>query len=89
MDYLVTDPAIDSQRVCITGHSRRGKAALLAAAFDERVALVAPHQSGTGGCALSRNNDQETVKSINDRFPHWFNDVFPQFNDEVARLPFD
>ena len=89
VDYLVTDPAIDPKRICVTGHSRRGKAALLAGAFDERVALVAPHQSGTGGCALSRDNDQETVKSINDRFPHWFNDVFPLFNDEVPRLPFD
>ena len=89
VDYLVTDSAIDPERICLTGHSRRGKTALLAAALDERVALVAPHQSGTGGCALSRDNDQETVWSINDRFPHWFNDVFPEFNGREARLPFD
>lgn len=89
VDYLVTDPAIDAQRIIVTGHSRRGKAALLAGAFDERFALVSPHQSGTGGCALSRGNDQETVKLINDRFPHWFNGVFKQFNDQEPKLPFD
>lgn len=89
VDYLCQDPDIDNTRVCLIGHSRRGKTALLAAAFDERVALVDPHQSGTGGCALSRNNDQETVKRINDVFPHWFNDMFTRFNDNEAKLPID
>ena len=81
MDYLVEDGDIDNQRICVIGHSRRGKTALLAAALDERIALAVPHQSGTGGCALSRNNDQETVERINRVFPHWFNDNFLKFNN--------
>jgi len=89
VDYLLTLPEIDARRVCVTGHSRLGKTALLAAAFDERIALAAPHQSGTGGCAMSRNNDQETVERINRVFPHWFNDTFPQFNDREEKLPID
>lgn len=89
VDYLVTDAQIDPDRIAVTGHSRRGKTALLAGAFDERIALVVPHQSGTGGCALSRDNDQETVERINRVFPHWFNDTFTQFNDNEARLPID
>lgn len=88
-DYLVTVPEIDPRRICVTGHSRRGKTALLAAALDERFALAVPHQSGTGGMALSRQTTQETVERINRVFPHWFNDVFPEFNDAVDRLPFD
>jgi hypothetical protein len=89
VDYLVTDKDIDAKRIAVTGHSRRGKTALLAAALDERIALAVPHQSGTGGCALSRDNDQETVKRINTVFPHWFNDAFTAFNDNEARIPFD
>ncbi|MBX3178946.1 MAG: acetylxylan esterase [Candidatus Hydrogenedentes bacterium] len=89
IDYLVTDPDIDANRVCVTGHSRRGKTALLTAALDERVALVVPHQSGTGGMALSRNNDQETVERINRVFPHWFCDAFTWFDHRENRLPVD
>ncbi len=89
VDYLITDAQIDPKQVCVIGHSRRGKTALLAAAMDDRIALVVPHQSGTGGMALSRDSQQETVERINRVFPHWFNDEFTNFNEHVDRLPFD
>ncbi len=71
------------------GHSRFGKAALLAGAFDERFDAVVPHQSGTGGMAPARDNDQETVGEITTAFPHWFCDFFPAFAGRVPRLPVD
>lgn len=106
VDYLVTDGDVDKQRIVVTGHSRLGKAALLAAALDERIALAIPHQAGTGGSAPSRTQvkpavssrrpnapyplkDPETVRQINDKFPHWFNARFKEFNDQPERLPFD
>jgi (4-O-methyl)-D-glucuronate---lignin esterase len=90
VDYLVTHPDIDKSRVCAVGHSRLGKTTLLAAAFDERIALAVPHQSGTGGMAMNRDNDQETVERINRSFPHWFNDTFPQFGGgKEQNLPID
>ena len=89
VDYLVSNPEIDKSRIAIVGHSRLGKTALLAGALDERVALIIPHQAGCGGTAPSRHNVGETVKQINDRFPHWFCDEFKKFNDQVERLPFD
>lgn len=89
VDYLVTDPDVDAERIAVTGHSRRGKTALWAGAQDERIALVVPHQSGTGGCALSRNNDQEKVERINRVFPHWFNGMFKRFNNREEKLPID
>jgi hypothetical protein len=54
VDYLVTAPGIDPRRIVVTWHSRLGKAALVATAFDERIALVIPHQAGCGGSAPSR-----------------------------------
>lgn len=89
VDYLLTDRDIDSHRVIALGHSRQGKAALLAGAFDERIALVIAHQAGCGGSAPSRGKVGESLKRINTSFPHWFNAEFKEFNAAPERLPFD
>jgi hypothetical protein len=90
VDYLVTDKAIDKHRIFVVGHSRLGKTALVAAAFDDRIAMAIPLQSGTGGAAPSRGNEKsESVTRINTSFPHWFCAEFKTFNDQPERLPFD
>ena len=89
VDYLTTDRDVDSRHIAGLGHSRNGKAVLLAAAFDERIALVLSHQAGCGGTAPSRGTIGESVRRINTTFPHWFNAEFKQFNDTPERLPFD
>ena len=89
VDYLVQLDEIDHQRIAVFGHSRNGKAALFAAAMDERIALSIPHQAGCGGTSPSRGSVGESVEEINTAFPHWFNDTFPTFNKHVDRLPFD
>ncbi len=91
VDYLVTDQAIDAKRIVAFGHSRNGKAALLAAAFDDRIAAVIPHQAGCGGSAPSRrkNPKGEPVSRINEVFPHWFDEIFHRFGGQEDRLPFD
>lgn len=91
VDYLVTNKEIDARRLVAVGHSRLGKTALLAGAFDDRIAIVIPHQSGCGGAGPSRskNDKAETVKRINTSFPHWFSTSFKAFNDDTSKLPFD
>jgi len=101
VDFLVTDPALDPKRIAVVGHSRNGKTAMLAAAFDERFALAIPSQAGCGGTAPCRVSDElskegangrptvETVKRINTSFPHWFCGDFKAFNEQRERLPFD
>lgn len=89
VDYLVTDNDVDAKRIAVVGHSRLGKTALLAAAMDERIAMSIPLQAGCGGTSPSRGKVGESVKRINDVFPHWFNDTFPLFNEQVEKLPFD
>ena len=89
VDYIIQDEDLDSEAIIVTGHSRRGKAALLAGALDERIAVVIPHQAGCGGSSPSRSDVGESVQVINKSFPHWFNGNFKQFNDKVDHLPFD
>ncbi len=89
VDYLCTDRDVDSRRIAVIGHSRLGKTALVAAAFDERIAVAMPHQAGCGGTAPSRGKVGESVKQINDHFPHWFDAEFKKFNGRPERLPFD
>ena len=89
VDYLVTDKSVDPEQIAVVGHSRNGKAALVAAAFDERIALAIPLQAGCGGTAPSRGKIGESVQQINDHFPHWFNAEFKNFNETPDKLPFD
>ncbi|MCI0699980.1 MAG: acetylxylan esterase [Planctomycetia bacterium] len=91
VDFLLTDKSIDGKRLAVVGHSRLGKTALLAGAFDDRIALVIPHQSGCGGAGPSRskNPKAETVKRITTSFPHWFCGYFSSFGDDVTKIPFD
>jgi pimeloyl-ACP methyl ester carboxylesterase len=102
MDYLEDAKGINPQRVIAVGHSRRGKAALLAAAYDERFPAVIPHQSGTGGTALMRGSEKrETPHMMTngwigysfiqepDGLKHFFAPVFNKISENVDALPFD
>jgi hypothetical protein len=92
VDYFFTLKITDRSRIVVTGHSRGGKAALLAGAFDERIALVAPNCSGAGGAGPSRFVDSggEKLDDIVTRFPYWFSSNFKDYiGDERFKLPFD
>ena len=89
IDYLVTLPELDTGRIIVVGHSRLGKTALLAGAFDTRISISIPLQAGMGGAAPNRGTIGESVKKINTSFPHWFNGNYKLFNDAPERLPFD
>ncbi len=89
VDHLLTMKEIDPKKIVCVGHSRLGKTALLAAAFDERIAAAIPHQAGCGGTAPSRGKTGESVTRINASFPHWFNAQFKTFGADPTKLPFD
>src|SRR5205807_9302 len=54
IDALETVAEVDTTKVVITGHSRYGKAVLVAGAFDERIAVTVPSHSGSAGVAPFR-----------------------------------
>jgi dienelactone hydrolase len=91
VDYLLTLPIVDGQHIAATGHSRGGKAALLAGALDERIGLVAPNGSGAGGAAPYRivHPKGETMARITTSFPFWFHPRLRTFVEKETRLPFD
>ena len=71
------------------GHSRDGKAALLAAATSDIPDLVIAHQSGKGGASLWRHAVGEPMADITETYAHWFS---PKLNDYLGAeelLPVD
>jgi dienelactone hydrolase len=74
VDFLLTLNDVDKEKIAVTGHSRGGKAAILAGATDTRVALTAPNCSGCGGagCYHFQAPKSEDIVAITKNFPFWF-----------------
>lgn len=89
IDAVETDPRFADTPFIAYGHSRRGKAVLLAAARDERIAVTLAHQSGTGGAALQNDRVGEPIAAITSSYPHWFATRYSAFADNEDALPVD
>lgn len=89
LDYFFTDSDLDARRVALIGHSRTGKAALWAAAEDERFALVCVNGAGEGGPALARRHFGETLAQITRSFPYWFTPRYASYAGRAHELPVD
>src|SRR4029079_13228956 len=91
IDYLETDPAVDSKRIAITGVSRLGKTVMWAGARDTRVALVIASCSGEGGAALSRRNYGETIAHLEapSRYPYQFAANYQKWGADPNQAPMD
>ena len=66
LDYLETDRSVDAKHVAVEGHSRFGKAALVAMAYDQRFAVAYVSSSGAGGSALARRRFGEQLENVAD-----------------------
>jgi hypothetical protein len=89
VDALSGDARIDLGHSAIMGHSRHGKAALLAAAWDQRINAVIAHQSGFGGNALSRSPTGERLDRMVRVYPHWLAPVAEAKASNPDLLPVD
>ncbi len=95
LDYVLTLPVADPDRVAITGHSRNGKQSLIAAAMDERFSAVISSSSGSGGAVSWRCSSefcfQESVEFMtrNATTRDWFHPRLRFFAGREDRLPVD
>jgi len=64
IDYFETDKSVDAKLVGIEGLSRYGKAALVAMAYDPRIAIGFIASSGEGGAKILRRKFGEQVENI-------------------------
>ncbi|WP_327191359.1 cellulose-binding protein [Streptomyces xinghaiensis] len=76
----------------VTGCSRYGKGAFVAGAFDQRIALTMPIESGTGGApifrGIPRENGAQPLSSGYGEQP-WLGDAFGSYTSDPSRLPVD
>jgi alpha-glucuronidase len=92
LDYLETDNSVDAKRVGLEGHSRYGKAALIAMAYDPRFAIAYISSSGEGGAKLNRRNWGEIVENLAGTGEyHWMAGKFLKYAGPLgwADLPVD
>lgn len=82
---------IDTKRIAVTGCSYAGKMALFAGAFDERIALTIPQESGGGGAAAWRVSETiGAVEKLGSTDHKWFMESMFQFaGANVPKLPHD
>jgi hypothetical protein len=90
LDYFETDKAVDAKHVGLEGHSRWGKATLLAMALDQRFAIAYVSSSGEGGARINRRKYGETVDSVAATGEyHWMAGNFLKYAGHWNDLPVD
>ncbi|WP_157435906.1 hypothetical protein [Actinospica robiniae] len=88
LDAIANDAAgagrfnLDPRRTAVTGVSRNGKAAALAAAFDARIAVAAPSDPGGGGLTGFRNRTESEMFTYN--VPSGYDQIY-SLNETVQR----
>ncbi len=89
VDVLETDTRFKKDAWITYGHSRYGKAALVTAAYDDRIGAVIAHQSGTGGASLNKHKKGESVKEITSTYPHWFSGSYADMAENEDEMDID
>lgn len=82
---------IDLKRLAVTGCSYAGKMALFSGAFDERIALTIPIESGGGGAPAWRVSETiGDVEKLGATSHQWFREsMFEYAGLNVYKLPYD
>jgi pimeloyl-ACP methyl ester carboxylesterase len=93
VDYLSSLPEVNKTQIGLAGHSRNGKQALLAAAFDERIGAVVPSSGNSGENDPWRYTTEpfanESIELLAGVQSHWFNPRLRFFAGREDKLPVD
>ena len=82
IDWIEREPLIDSRRVAVVGHSRGGKACLLAGVTDSRFAMTCVNCSGCGGAKLAHIDlpgSEHYAAFLASRVTYWFCGAFQRY----------
>jgi hypothetical protein len=90
LDYFEADKAVDAKKVAVFGHSRTGKAALVALAYDERFLSGFISSSGQAGAKLHRRKYGELIENIaaTNEY-HWMAGNYLKYAGRWDALPVD
>jgi hypothetical protein len=82
---------IKADALGISGCSRFGKGAFTIGAFDQRIALTLPIESGSGGVPIWRGIQAEGAQTPSSAYgeTYWLGDAFSAFTGKVTSLPVD
>ncbi|KAJ2936216.1 hypothetical protein H1R20_g878, partial [Candolleomyces eurysporus] len=99
IDALEKHPetGINAQRLGVAGCSRMGKGAMVIGAFEPRIKLTIPQESGAGGSACWRISDHLLhTRGINTQTAGqivkenvWFGPAFDSYTGQIGVLPID
>jgi hypothetical protein len=90
LDYFETDKSVDAKKVGLEGHSRYGKATVVAMAYDPRFAIAYVSSSGAGGAHISRRKYGELVDNVaaNNEY-HWMAGNYLKYAGHWDDMPVD
>lgn len=91
LDWIETEPALDAKHVAVIGHSRGGKTALVAAAYDRRFAMACSNDSGCGGAKLHHIDlpDSERIAISNRSHRFWYCNQYVMWANRDREMPYD
>ncbi len=89
LDCIEQIPELDSSRVAVVGHSRTGKAAILAGVYDKRFAMVVSNSSCILGTSMNRRNYGGTLKIATENSVYWYSPELKKYGDRIEDMPID
>lgn len=93
IDYLHTLSYVDKDKIALSGHSRNGKLALMATAFDDRIKAVIPSSGGSGAEVpwryATQQYDVEDIALLSAAQPAWLHPRLRFFIGRENKLPID
>jgi len=91
LDWIEGEPSLDASHVAVIGHSRGGKTALVAAAYDSRFAMACSNDSGCGGAKLHHIDlpDSEHIAMSNRSRRFWYCNQYAMWANRDREMPYD
>lgn len=91
VDFLFTLDEVDKKNIGVIGNERAGRIAMVATAFDDRIAFIHANCTGTTGACLfeSQTKDSQSIEDVILWFGWAYNKKFHEYFESGEKMPFD